>query len=244
MSDPGLAPTPHSGPEGLFVGTPPPARAPRRWAHDERLDAVLSDLSRIHGPQRWWPARTPYEVCVGALLVQHTAWRNVERAIANLRRARLLTPRRQLCSAGDELGAALRPAGTWRQKRTRLLLFADWYLESGGLRALKEPPLERARADLLALHGIGPETADAILCYAAGRRTVVMDAYARRLLERHGLVQSGLHLEELRRWVTERLVRSQWVHEEFHALCVRAGRPPTQLLQPGHEPWIGGPSTV
>lgn len=244
MSDPGLAPTRHAGPDGPFVGTPPPARLPRRWAHDERLDALLAALARAHGPQRWWPARTPYEVCVGALLVQHTAWRNVERALANLRRARLLTPQSQLRAPGDVLAAALRPAGTWRLKGTRLLLFADWYVAAGGLRALTEPPLERARSGLLGVHGIGPETADAMLCYAAGRRTVVMDLYARRLLERQRLVDPGWDLERLRRFVAERLVRSQWVHEEFHALCVRAGRSPTQLLQPGQRPWIGGPSTV
>lgn len=206
------------------MGTPPPARPPRRWAHDERLDALLRELHRAHGPQRWWPARTPYEVCVGALLVQHTTWRGAERALADLRAARLLTPARQLAADDDALGRALRPAGTWRQKRARLRAFARWYLEAGGLRALREPPLERARAALLEVPGVGPETADAMLCYAAGRRTVVMDVYARRLLEARGLVRAGLDLARCRAFVAERLVRSQWVHEEFHALCVRAGR--------------------
>ena len=224
MSDPGLAPTPWRGPEGPFVGTPPPARAPRRWAHDERLDALLRELFAVHGPQRWWPARTPYEVCVGALLVQHTTWRGAERALANLRAARLLSPARQLAADAGALGRALRPSGTWRLKRARLLAFADWYRAAGGLRALTEPPLERARAALLAVPGVGPETADAMLCYAAARRAVVMDVYARRLLAARGLVRAGSDLATCRAFVAERLVRSQWVHEEFHALCVRAGR--------------------
>jgi endonuclease-3 related protein len=237
----------HPGPEGPFVGTPPPARAPRRWAHDERLDALLRELAQRYGPQHWWPARTPWEVCVGAVLVQHTAWRNVERALANLRRARLTSPARLLAADEGELGRALAPSGTWRVKRARLLALARWCREAGGLAALRAPPLERARATLLAVHGIGPETADAILCYAVGRRTVVMDAYARRLLEARGLVPAGRPLALLRRHVAERLVRSQWVHEEFHALCVRAGRDrarATQLLQRRPGPWIGEPSTV
>lgn len=242
--DPGLAPTARIGPQGPFVGTPPPARAPRRWAHDDGLDALLRELSRVHGPQRWWPAHTPFEVCVGALLVQHTTWRSVERALANLRRARLLEPARLLAEDEAALGRALRPCGTWRQKRARVLAFARWYRDAGGLCALTEPPLERSRATLLAVSGIGPETADAMLCYAAGRRAVVMDAYARRLLERRGLVRPGLDSERLRRFVAERLVRSQWVHEEFHALCVREGREPTKDLQPPPGPWIAGPSTV
>lgn len=220
-----------AGPDGPFVGTPPPARAPRRWAHDEGLEALLRELSQAYGPQRWWPARTPWEVCVGAVLVQHTAWRNVERALANLRRARLTTPARVLSADEGALGRALSPSGTWRIKRARLLALARWWDERGGLATLREPPLERARSTLLAVHGIGPETADAILCYAVGRRAVVMDAYARRLLEARGLVPAGLPLAHLRRHVAERLVRSQWVHEEFHALCVRAGRDRARGLQ-------------
>lgn len=237
----------HAGPQGPFVGTPPPARAPRRWAHDERLDALLRELSARYGPQRWWPARTPWEVCVGAVLVQHTAWRNVERALANLSAARLTSPERLLCADAGALGRALAPAGTWRVKRARLIALARWCRDAGGLGVLRELPLERARERLLSVHGIGPETADAILCYAAGRRTVVMDAYARRLLEARGLVRAGRPLADLRRHVAERLVRSQWVHEEFHALCVRAGRDragATKFLQHRPAPWIGEASNV
>ena len=236
MSDPGLAPTPHSGPGGPFVGTQPPLRAPRRWSHDERLDALLRELSATYGPQHWWPARTPYEVCVGAILVQHTAWRNVERALANLRTARLLTPTRQLAADQRALEQALRPSGTWRVKRVRLLAFAHWYLDVGGLRALTEPPLEHARVALLGIPGVGPETADAMLCYAAGRRALVMDVYARRLLASRGLARPEQDLASLRRFVAERLVRSQWIHEEFHALCVRAGSRHVRNTVPGTFP--------
>lgn len=221
--DPGLEPTPHVSPRGPFVGTPPPARAPRRWAEEPALDALLGELERGFGPQRWWPAATPFEVIAGAILTQNTAWRNVERALANLRALGWLTPARLLAAPDEELRRALVPSGYFNAKARKLQAISAWYLEVGGLAPLCERPLEPLRADLLGVWGVGPETADSILCYAAGRRTAVVDAYARRVLSRHGLARADAPYEELRVWLQARLARSQWVFEESHALFVRAG---------------------
>lgn len=221
--DPGLEPTKLSSPRGPYVGTPPPKRAPLRWASEPRLDRVLHELHAGFGFQRWWPAATPFEVIAGAILTQNTAWTNVERALANLRELRATTPARILNCDPDALRAALRPSGYFNAKTRKLQEISRWYLEVGGLHALRERELGALRDELLEVHGVGPETADSILCYAAGRRTAVVDAYTRRILSRHELCEASAPYEELRAWLEERLEPSQWVFEEFHALFVRAG---------------------
>lgn len=194
-------------------------------ARTARLDRLLLGLHRQFGFQHWWPARTPFEVMVGAVLTQHTSWRQVERAIERLRAEDLLAPRRLLAAGREKLERAVRPAGTYRIKAGRLLALCESYERLGGLDFLREAPLARAREALLGVWGIGPETADAILCYAAARPTVVVDVYARRLLARHGMhAAARLPYADLRRWLGERLLEDAWVHQEFHALCVRAGR--------------------
>jgi endonuclease-3 related protein len=220
--DPGLAQARLVGRDGPRVGTP--FRFPlRRFSREPELERVLQALHRGFGPQEWWPARTPFEVVLGAVLTQNTRWRNVELALARLRGAGRTTPARILACEPAELAELVRPAGTFRVKAQRLRAVSRWYLDAGGLRALAAEPLDEVRAALLGVSGVGPETADSILCYAAGRASPVVDAYARRVLGRHGLVDPDLPYEELRAWLSARLVRAQAVIEEFHALCVRAG---------------------
>ncbi|MCC7012546.1 MAG: endonuclease [Planctomycetes bacterium] len=221
--DPGLVPSPRSSPRGPFVGTPHPARAPRRWARDPALERLLRELHRGFGWQCWWPAATPFEVIVGAILTQNTAWTNVEKALANLRALHALSPARLLELEDAALLTALRPSGYFNAKARKLREISSWYLEVGGLRALRERQLNPLREELLGVWGVGPETADSILCYAAGRRTAVVDAYTRRVLSRHELADANAPYEELRSWLGERLCDSQFVFEEFHALFVRAG---------------------
>jgi len=192
-------------------------------ARERGLDRVLMELAAGFGWQRWWPARTPFEVIVGAVLTQNTAWRNVERALASLAARTPLTPARLLALEEEELALAIRSSGYYRSKARKLRAVCAWYLDCGGLAALRGRRLEPLRRELLGVHGVGPETADSILCYAAGRRTAVVDAYTRRILGRHGLAPAEAPYEELRAWLAERLVPSQFVFEEFHALCVRAG---------------------
>ena len=225
-SDPGLLPTglsasPRCG-GGPRVGTR--FRFPlRRFSRDPAFERVFAALHRGFGPQEWWPARTPFEVIVGAVLAQNTAWRNVELALGQLAPEAPPTPRGLLDLDPAALEARVRPAGTYRAKAATLVTVAGWYLDAGGLDALRRRPLGALRDELLGLRGVGPETADSILCYAAGRRTPVVDVYARRVLGRHGLGPAEAPYGVLRAWLMESLVDSQAVYEEFHALVVRAG---------------------
>jgi endonuclease-3 related protein len=221
--DPGLARSAQLSPRGPFVGTPPPRRAPRRWAEHDGLDELLRELQRGFGFQRWWPAETPFEVIAGAILTQNTAWTNVEKALANLRTLAPITPANLLAMRAEVLCAALKPSGYFNAKAKKLEAISRWYLEYGGLAALREQPLERVREDLLNVWGVGPETADSILCYAAQRPSVVIDAYTRRILSRHGWIDVDAPYETVRTWLAERLRPTQWILEEFHALFVRAG---------------------
>jgi endonuclease-3 related protein len=219
--DAGLRPSELRGARGPYVGTPS-ARL-ERFARHAALEDLAQELYAGFGPQHWWPAASPFEVVVGAVLTQNTSWRNVENALGALRREARLTPGRLLDLDASELAELVRPSGTFRMKARKLHAVSRWYLDVGGLDALRERPLEPLRDELLGVFGVGPETADGILCYAAGRRTPVVDAYTRRILGRHALLPEDTPYEVVRRWLREVLVDSQLVYEEFHALCVRAG---------------------
>ncbi len=155
------------------------------------------------GPQNWWPAQSRFEVIVGAYLTQNTAWTNVEKAMANLRRARALSLKSIREIPLPELEQLVRPSGYFRQKAQRLKTFIT-YLDqnhSGSLDRLFAQPTEKLRAELLALNGVGPETADSILLYAGNHPVFVVDAYTRRILERHKVISKSTSYEEIRQLV-------------------------------------------
>ena len=218
---PGLVPTRTVSERGPYVGRC--AATPRRFARDAGLERLLRELARGFGAQHWWPAETPFEVLIGAVLTQNTSWTNVERALASLKARIRLTPARILALPEEELATTIRSSGSFRGKARKLRELCAWYLEAGGLAALRRAPLRTLRGELLGVWGVGPETADAILCFGVGRRVAVVDAYTRRLLSRHGFLPATSPYEEIRSWLEERLVPSQSVYEEFHALCVRVG---------------------
>src|SRR5690348_12951317 len=152
------------------------------------------------GRQHWWPAESAFEVIVGAYLTQNTAWTNVERALANLRSARLLTVAGIRDMPLEELQQLIRPSGYFRQKAERLKTFVA-YLDrhyAGCLERLFSKPTEKLRAELLALDGVGLETADSILLYAGNHPVFVVDAYTRRILARHEIVPEKATYEEIR----------------------------------------------
>lgn len=219
--DPGLISTTRRSPLGPYVGAS--WRRPTRFARLAALDKLLQELSHAFGPQYWWPARTPFEVFVGAVLVQNTAWSNVVSALSNLEGRDCMSPAAILNLSLGELEQVLKPSGTFRAKAKKLRALSDWYLESGGLAAMKIRSFKSVRSELLAVHGIGPETADAILCYGAGWQTPVVDTYARRVLIRHNFISEPSSYEEVREWLRGTLTASLLVHQEFHALVVRAG---------------------
>ncbi len=183
-------------------------------------------LSGALGPMRWWPAETPFEVIVGAILTQSTAWGNVELAIANLRKARVLTPEAMLHVRAARLAALVRPSGYFRQKAKKLKSFmAFLYREFGGsLEKMFRTPTLELREKLLAVHGIGPETADSILLYAGNHPVFVVDAYTHRIFGRHGLTDGKADYEKARAWMEASLPPRPELYNEFHALIVNAGK--------------------
>ena len=183
-------------------------------------------LSRAFGTQHWWPAQTPFEVMVGAMLTQATNWHNVERAIERLRQARALTPRRLVRLPRHRLERCVQPSGYFRQKAQRVQQFARWYLERyGGLaRRMFGTPWPQLRRELLAQHGIGPETADSILLYAGGQPVFVIDAYTRRVFQRHRLIRPSATYDVIQRLVMRRMGQNTRCYNEFHALLVEVGK--------------------
>ncbi len=190
------------------------------------LQRLFDLLSAHYGPTHWWPGESPFEVAVGAILVQNTAWSNVELAIANLKRAQLLDAHALLAVPLADVEAAIRPSGYFRVKGKRLLNFVRYLVEryDGEMALLARVPTELLRSELLSIHGIGPETADDILLYACEKRVFVVDAYTRRILSRHGLVDPDIGYEALRAYCEERLPWRVDVYKEFHGLLVFAGK--------------------
>jgi len=193
----------------------------------ELLQDIYDRLRSAFGPQRWWPGETPFEVMVGAILTQNTNWANVERAIANLKEAGRLCPRKLLSLRKAHLARLIRPSGYFNIKAERLRSFLRWYMSRTGsgdvknLRGIRTPAL---RQELLGVRGIGPETADSMLLYALGRRVFVVDAYTRRFLVRHELIAAGISYEKLRAFFETRLPRSKKLYNEYHALIVNLGK--------------------
>jgi endonuclease III related protein len=169
-----------------------------------------------YGPQNWWPAQSQFEVIVGAYLTQNTNWSNVEKAIANLRRARTLSLTAMREMPLRKLEALVRPSGYFRQKARRLKAFIAFLDDkySGSLARLFAQPTEKLRAELLELNGVGPETADSILLYGGNHPVFVVDAYTRRVLERHGVIGAKTGYEEIRALIENAL--SSATAEELH----------------------------
>ena len=162
-------------------------------------------MLRRWGPQNWWPAQSRFEVIVGAYLTQNTAWTNVEKAISALRRARLLSVRGIRGVPQNRLEQLVRSSGYYRQKAQRLKNFVA-FLDAnygGSLDRMFAQATEKLRSELLALNGVGPETADSILLYAGGHAVFVVDAYTRRILERHRVIETRTGYEEIRNLIEQ-----------------------------------------
>ncbi len=192
----------------------------------EILKEIYTRLFQALGPQGWWPGETAFEVCVGAILTQNTNWQNVERAIANLKAAGVLSPEALYDLPEEMLAEMIRPAGYFRVKARRLKNFIHFLMDrhQGDLKSLFSLPLEEARQQLLGVSGIGPETADSILLYAGGLPTFVIDAYTRRILLRHGLATEELSYEDLREMFMRALPPDPKLYNEYHALLVAVGK--------------------
>jgi endonuclease-3 related protein len=212
-------------------------------------------MSGALGPMHWWPAQTPFEVIVGAILTQSTAWGNVERAIANLQTARMLNLHAMLRVPLPRLAALVRPSGYFRQKAKKLKAFVRFLQNEfgGSLKRMFEAPTLELREKLLSVHGIGPETADSILLYAGNHPVFVVDAYTHRILGRHGITEGKPDYEKVRAFIESSIPRQPELFNEFHALIVNTGKNwcrksaprceecPLRALLPAHSPLSASP---
>jgi len=197
-----------------------------RFPDVSELDAACQALVQMYPVKNWWPAGSRFEIMVGAVLVQNTRWVNVAAAIAELRRAGCLTPDAIHSTTPHRLQKLIRSAGCQRVKARRIKALTTWVIDMGGLRRLVKQPTEALREALLGVHGVGPETADAILCFGFNRRIFIADQYARRWLDRMDLVRmADLNTYELsRRRVESSLNRSTVDLRDLHAAIVLHGQ--------------------
>lgn len=181
-------------------------------------------LLQQYGQQYWWPAQSPFEVIVGAVLTQNTAWTNVEKAITNLKSAKALSAEVIVAAPMRRVANWLKPSGYFNVKAKRLRHVCQWYLEQGGYKKLCRVKTERLRVSLLSVHGVGRETADDILLYAFQRPVFVIDTYTRRLFRRLGFIAGAEAYDILRSKVERSFARRKtkvMVFNEYHALIVR-----------------------
>jgi endonuclease-3 related protein len=192
----------------------------------KQLIAMYQALFRAYGPQRWWPGDSPFEVMVGAVLTQNTAWVNVEKAIVNLKREDCLTAHHLLRLGPRRLAALIKPSGYYNVKAKRLAHLAGFLVDNygGSTTRMLRSDTDELRKELLSVHGIGPETADSIMLYAAGHPVFVVDAYTRRIFGRHGLVDGIDCYQDIQRMFHENLPCDSRLFNEYHALIVRLGK--------------------
>lgn len=190
-----------------------------------QLEEVHRRLLTHYGPQHGWPADSPLEMLVGAVLTQNTSWSNVRAAIAQLREAGVMTPRALYALAPEELAALIRPAGYFRLKANRLRNLLRMLIErfDGSLDELFAVGLDEARQALLAVNGVGPETADSILLYAGNLPVFVVDAYTHRVLKRHGWIEFEADYAAVQEYCTGAVEADPAIYNELHALLVRVG---------------------
>lgn len=187
---------------------------------------IYDRLYSAYGPQYWWPAETPFEVMVGAVLTQNTAWTNVEKALENLSNAGALHLERLVTIPDAELAELIRPSGYFNIKTQRLKNLCRWLMSRGGLEQSGRQNTAQLRESLLSVNGIGPETADDILLYAFDRPVFVIDAYTRRLFSRLDFIHGNENYETLRELFERSLPEDVALYNEYHALIVRHAKEP------------------
>ena len=189
---------------------------------NRKLLDLYDKLKKQHGTLKWWPADTPFEVAIGAILTQATAWRNVVKAIDNLKNAKVFSPEDIRNTSQDNLETLLTPSGYFRMKAKKVRAFVDHIVERPMSEMFKQDVTE-LRQELLSIYGVGPETADSIILYAAEKPSFVVDTYTYRLLSRLGWVEGNFHYESLRALFMDNLPIDVELFNEYHALIVRHG---------------------
>ncbi|PIQ88548.1 MAG: endonuclease [Candidatus Omnitrophica bacterium CG11_big_fil_rev_8_21_14_0_20_42_13] len=192
----------------------------------KRLNEIYKRLFSYFGRQYWWPGNSKFEIVLGAILTQNTNWINVEKAINNLKKGKALSAKKVFDMPIDKLALMIKPAGYFNLKAKRLknfinLLFAEY---AGRLSALFNQDLTALRQSLLSVNGIGEETADSIILYAAGLPVFVVDAYTKRVFSRHKFIAHSASYAETQKFFMENLSGNVRMFNEFHALIVRLGK--------------------
>jgi endonuclease III related protein len=192
----------------------------------KRTRAAYDILLKAYGPRHWWPADTPFEVCVGAILTQSTSWSNVERAIGNLKEEKLLSPAAIAQVRPGRLARLIRPSLYYNVKARKLKEFVRFLRAEYGGRVgnMKATPTAELREKLLGVWGLGPESVDSILLYAIGKPSFVADAYTRRIFFRLGLTGENATYDELKNYFEANLPNRVRHYNEFHALIVEHGK--------------------
>ena len=191
-----------------------------------RLEAIFETLNAHFGDLHWWPGETPFEIIVGAILTQNTNWNNVATAIAALKEAGLLTPRALYDAEDAAVARLIRPSGYYNVKTKRLKAFLVFlHTRYGGdLNAMFDEDMWTLRQQLLDIKGIGAETADSILLYGGAKPVFVVDAYTRRILDRHGLITPDWSYGEVQSLFMDLLPQNTSLYNQYHALLVQVGK--------------------
>jgi len=191
----------------------------------QRLSRLFALLARQFGRTEWWPARSQFEICLGAILTQNTSWHNVTSALQNLIAYGVQSAQDILELEQARLEELIRPSGYYRQKAKKLIAFSRWLISHDeNYLEISRKPTPELRRQLLGIWGIGPETADAILCYALGKPVFVVDAYFKRLMIRHGLVRDSARYEELQEIAHQALDHDPVTMNQAHAWIVETGK--------------------
>ena len=185
---------------------------------------IYDILFNTFGPQHWWPGDTPLEIAIGAILTQNTSWRNVEKAINNLKKEGVLDLKKLLELSPEYLKELIRPAGFYNQKTERLRSFLLWLNKRGGCLTEINETTEKVREELLKIKGIGKETADSILLYAMNRPIFVVDAYTKRILSRHNIIKEKADYDTVQALFISSLPVEVPLYKEYHALLVKLGK--------------------
>lgn len=199
----------------------------RAQSRDEKnLNFIYQKLFFYFKPQHWWPADSPFEVMVGAILTQNTSWSNVEKAIGNLKQAKVLEPGKLYRLTNSRLAKLIRPAGYFNIKAKRLKEFLKFFFKNyrGEIKSMRAVKTDALRGQLLSVKGIGPETADSILLYALGKPIFVVDAYTRRIFFRHHLIKQESAYSQVQNLFMQNLKKSVKLFNEYHALLVKLGK--------------------
>lgn len=192
----------------------------------EILFDIYNALFKSFGPQHWWPGETPFEVAVGAILTQNTNWGNVEKAINNLKKQKVLRAKLLYDMPHGKLASLIKPAGYFNVKTKRIKEFLSYLLNhyEGSMERMKNEEIHTIRHSLLNVNGIGPETADSIILYALEKPIFVIDAYTKRVLVRHKLAPDQATYHELQELFHHHLPLDVQLFNEYHALFVMVGK--------------------